>query len=537
MTIASRSWVGILTKLLVKENGEIFCEAINLLVDHSLLVQEGMACYAEYRLKNSSNKEITAEEFLIGLKDRGKIYCDGFKIASKINSILNPENLSFIELTSQEVFDIRKYCLIDLSRFALNAPIIDALGECPNKELHTKISQYLASHNPAKRWLRILSVLESDQPMRDKFIDSAKDIITTWVLKDRNHVKAVKGNIISLDDNVESIVSELFPDLAYKPIPYEELRLKAPEISDTQLQYYAASVPHNIRFNLNVPIEQSSFDNYEQIEGFVSHFIPGDQKGCYCRIFLNYSNESRYVRWHNSNIGLEIPCNYSAVLFQEAYFTKNQYNNGRIWNYSSAMKCALFPNSKLLGLLSLVRSDDIVISIDVDLNSPNPFSLLSQLDDLKIPIFLTYSPFGSFKSFHKVITNDALKNTEALFFFQKTSADGYEHVNPNFVEFWIIPKTSNNNIGIFSHCTPDLANVIINYSNLEGFGSHVDLKVGGTFFCTLSSLHHGSAEPFAPGLNRSMVGLWSEAEKNSGFNFYGPLNADIAMMHLMAFGL
>mgnify|MGYP003994155569 FL=1 len=227
-----------------------------------------------------------------------------------------------------------------------------------------------------------------------------------WLEKNsRPQVSEGKFQGILYEDNIEPILSKLFPNLPWKSYVDEMEDFPGVVVdktsSDSQETYLAKAFAANLKFTPTLPIRQLPDYSIKTVLDIFKNIQPGENQGAYVKIFINTYSNVRTIDWGQSG-SITIPAEHSFVLIHPAVFSYTD-DQKRIWNYTSEMIGVYIKTDDIKLLVTNVYSDDCILTFDTDLTQEKTFNLLiNEFRQVGKPLFICPTPTGSFSSFLKV---------------------------------------------------------------------------------------------------------------------------------------
>jgi hypothetical protein len=517
------------------DNSSLTMQILGELLDRTREVHEGTATYMEFR---DLSTDLEHAHFFDTMVARGEIYLKGLSSARLIDQILSKERL--IDFGERWEKLLRLCTLIDISRFALNVPIITLLRESKEDDPIKAVKAVLATHNPTERWTHVLTSLAYDAMFANEFISRATPMFQRWIQKSSGP-SSVNGTYAGIlhEDNVEAIISELFPEMRWDS-PDKEL-YQFPGISFTPKpesleSYLVRSNSADLNFAPRLPIQLLPIGGFESLLETIKSCLPGGAYGCYIKIIVNVDQE-RSIALGTDMPTLKLAQGNSLVLYHPATFIY-QLDKRRIWRYEPIVSGFILPTSEIDLLIGEIKSDDCVVVFDVDISQQASFQVPFLLRRPGLPIFVVPSPTGSFASFLTMCKALPYRNYPLEVFLLLNWAYFSGVHNESIYTTWIIPRLNIRDYAIVIFGTRQLHFAINEYLNSdEAESSGVRLateieKVTTNVRSALFPLNGTIEDPWSQVFDSP----WTIDPENEHI-LHGPNNADIATAHIISFGI
>ncbi len=505
--LAEHSTVGILLRglilaLKVEPGAKLLEEIANLVAAETEEVQEGFASYVEYA---ATQTRMSLETFRNELSGLPEIYLTGFDLARKIERIFVPED--FPSLSELELNTIRMCALIDLARFAMNVPV-------PKTDDDSQVVAAIQANSPNDRWRYLLEILSNDHKRRKALIDLIRPMVTIWLEKNTNRFSGKHYTGILVDDNIESVIAEVFPALAYQA-PHNAWFIKVgPPGPELTAEYLMRENTAELKLSPSTQLKlQRELKLGDLCSGF-TRLASSGSGACFVRLVPAQTAEARIV-----DIGhpLTIPKGFTAVLVHEAVITFDE-TGGRWWNYQGVGVATLISTNSVFQLLDSLDWDDAVVVIDCDLRSDDPFEPLLWSGH-KTPLFLKTTPTGSAAAIIRTLSDQRLRiGTDVVTMVNWLTFVGAG--SDQILLMWAIPYLSNQQAAIVLFATEPVI------ASIERWKTYVE----GLEAVRMVKEKRAVIVPPLP----EEAKRWRITDNDS--IVHAPTNADIATAHLLSFG-
>lgn len=536
-TLAMHSTLGFLSILLNKSRDQSNNLIFNELIHRTREVHEGTATYAEYQILDQDNKAT----FIENLNGLPETYREGFNTARLMDEILNDNKLK--DFDKKDWNYIRRCTLIDISRFSLNVPLVSLLKNDKRDDPVLAVKNCLAKNDPTKRWQHVLTSLSQDPNLVDRFIERCFPMFQLWVKK-VSGPQSVDGRYagVLLSENIEPILSELFPDISWKA--YVKELSNYPGVSvlegeDSYESYLARSISADLNFTPRLPIRLMPNNALESLLETIKICHPGGDWGCYIKIIINTFGQTRELDWGPAMGKFTIPPEQSLVLVHPAKF-RDQPDGRRTWVYTPEMSAFLITTDKIKSIVDSRETEDCVLAIDIDLEQESTLEMiLKEIRRPGTPFFVFPTPSGSFSSFLLVCKSIAEKS-QLLDIYPISNLKDFSGVsNQSIFSICIVPRLEIRDISIFIFGTLLLVAAVRDYLISEE-ASNINAHLCSDVVDEVIFNQRSTAFP----LNKTLIDKWTllsdspwSCDPINKNKMHGPYNADVAVAHMVSFGI
>lgn len=542
-TLAMHSTLGFLSILLHErrpQSNELFGTnklVLNELINRTREVHEGTATYIEYHSLNKEERTV----FLENLRALPQTYQRGFQTARLIDEILSDDRLRNIPKANDRKY-IRRCALIDISRFALNVPVISFLKDFKGKDLFLAIKNCLSENDPTDRWQHVLKTLYQEKRLADRFVKQCLPMFQLWVEKVRGpqSVDGVYAGVL-LSDNIEPVLAKLYPKIYWKPHVQELVSLPGvSEISgkDSYESFLLRSIAADLLFSPRLPIQLLPSNALESLLKLIKSCQPGGGWGCYIKIIINMSEQTRELNWGSDFGQFKLSTGQSLVLVHPAIF-KFQPDGRRVWAYKSSISALYVATSNLKSIVDSIESDDCVLTIEIDSATESAFDLIfDKIQRPGVPLFIFPSPAGSFSTFLDTCNSETFESIPIDVFPLSNQSDFSGVENQDIWTIWMVPQFENRDVFIIIFGTPVLHRAIIDYlqsGEAKNKNVHLSLKRNELIF-DLRSASFPLNTAIADNLTILSIPLLINDDHDEHL-VHGPNNGYVAVAHMLSFGI
>jgi len=541
LSVATRTTLDTLCSLLA--NNKYIASALNneekkLLISYitnrSEEIFEGVALFKEYLTKFN---KLEKQKYLESCQSWNWTYKNGFRVANQIVKILDDVALTEFPILFRDM--IRDAALVDIARFVLNIPVFSFIHENENNILLSNFISYLEQNDPLRRWKYIFTKLLGNKEISTIFVEKSLPMFRTWVEKDCRE-KNIDGYYsgIAYIDNIEPVLSEVFPELKWQPFDSELSKTQLFQYSNKPEEFGAflrRTNAGNLVFIPTLRIDELEENGVQTLMMVLNLCNKGRNRGSYIKIFISAKGHKRTIDLGPNNDPITLISEQALILIHLAVL--HQRNDGRTaWKYLDHLLACKIKLNLLRKMIENIDTDFCGLVFDVDLDQPNALDIFFSNQEWEcLPIFITSHDTGSLESFLKLCNFVKVRNY-TLDVFPISSDDSFIGINNKSIEsVWAIPDFGLRAMALFNLGTSLLLTSVIQFIQIDKNDKfNLGLKKGGQVIFDQKTIDTSNKNINPIIVNPDPHKYWCKDESDIKI-IHAPQNGNIVINHMITY--